>query len=84
MLKPKDVVVASQMKTGNAPSLSTVTTPAKVVWMGVDHAEAPTITIGTGDVTIGTMTGLVTIGDIGGITASEILTETITGELAGR
>lgn len=51
--------------------------------MDVDHAGEPILTIGARDasVTIGTLTGLVIISDIGGITATGILTGT-TGDIA--
>lgn len=52
--------------------------------MDVDHAEEMMMTIGTGDgsVAIGTLTGLVMIGDIGDITATADLTGMVTGDVA--
>lgn len=52
--------------------------------MDVDHAEEPILTTGDRDasVTIGTLTNLVIIRDIGGVTATAILTGTITGDIA--
>ena len=52
--------------------------------MDADHAEEPTMTVGTGDgsVAIGTLTGLVMMRDIGDIIATEDLTGMMTGEIA--
>jgi hypothetical protein len=51
--------------------------------MDVDHAGEPILMIGDRDetVTIGTLTDLVTIRDIAGMTAIGILTGTVTGDI---
>ena len=53
--------------------------------MDVDHAGEPILTIGTrdGSVTVGTLTGLMIISDIGGIKATGDLTGPVTGDIAG-
>ena len=57
--------------------------PAKVVWMDVDHAGKPIMTIGTGDasVIVGTLTDLMIIKDVGGSAATGDQTGTVIGEI---
>ena len=58
--------------------------PAKVVWMDVDHAGQPRMTVGTGDATgeFETLTISITIGDVGCMTANATLTGTSIGDIA--
>ena len=56
--------------------------PAKVVWMDVDHAGEPILTIGTRDapVEVGTLTVQVIV-TVGAIRATGILIGTATGDI---